>query len=29
VSFDSAQFLSGLPNMPGVYRFFNAAGEPI
>jgi len=29
VSFDSAQLLSGLPNMPGVYRFFNAAGEPI
>jgi len=29
VSFDSAQFLAGLPNMPGVYRFFNAAGEPI
>jgi len=29
VSFDSAQFLSGLPNMPGVYRFFNAAGDPI
>ncbi len=29
MSFDSAQFLSGLPNMPGVYRFFNAAGEPI
>lgn len=29
MSFDSAQFLAGLPNMPGVYRFFNAAGEPI
>ena len=29
MSFDSAQLLSGLPNMPGVYRFFNAAGEPI
>ncbi|HEY2627995.1 MAG TPA: excinuclease ABC subunit UvrC [Usitatibacter sp.] len=29
MSFDSAQFLTGLPNMPGVYRFFNAAGEPI
>ncbi|HLX22153.1 MAG TPA: excinuclease ABC subunit UvrC [Usitatibacter sp.] len=29
MSFDSAQFLSGLPNMPGVYRFFNAAGDPI
>ena len=29
MSFDSAQFLSGLPNMPGVYRFFNAGGEPI
>jgi len=29
VSFDPAEFLAGLPNMPGVYRFLNAAGEPI
>jgi len=28
-AFDSAEFLSGLPNLPGVYRFKNAAGEPI
>ena len=29
MSFDPAEFLAGLPNMPGVYRFLNAAGEPI
>ena len=28
-AFDSAEFVSGLPNLPGVYRFQNAAGEPI
>ncbi|HZZ93619.1 MAG TPA: excinuclease ABC subunit UvrC [Usitatibacter sp.] len=28
-AFDSAEFLAGLPNLPGVYRFRNAAGEPI
>src|SRR6185437_7662154 len=27
--FDSAAFLAGLPNLPGVYRFKNAAGEVI
>jgi excinuclease ABC subunit C len=27
--FDPAEFLAGLPNLPGVYRFKNAAGEPI
>ncbi|HST02229.1 MAG TPA: GIY-YIG nuclease family protein, partial [Usitatibacter sp.] len=29
MTFNSAEFLSGLPNLPGVYRFYNAAGEPI
>ena len=29
MSFDPSEFLAGLPNMPGVYRFLNAAGEPI
>jgi len=29
VSFNSAEFLGSLPNLPGVYRFYNAAGEPI
>ena len=29
MSFDCAEFLAGLPNMPGVYRFLNAGGEPI
>src|SRR4029078_8483741 len=24
-----AEYLAGLPNLPGVYRFFNAAGEVI
>src|SRR4029450_4773939 len=28
-SFDSAEFLAGLPNLPGVYRFKNAAGDVI
>jgi excinuclease ABC subunit C len=28
-AFDSAELLAGLPNMPGVYRFRNAAGEVI
>jgi len=28
-AFDAAGFLAGLPNMPGVYRFKNAAGEVI
>jgi excinuclease ABC subunit C len=28
-AFDPAEFLAGLPNLPGVYRFKNAAGEPI
>ena len=27
--FDPAEFVAGLPNLPGVYRFLNAAGEPI
>ena len=27
--FDPAEFVAGLPNLPGVYRFFNAAGEAI
>ncbi len=27
--FDSSEFLAGLPNLPGVYRFLNAAGEAI
>ena len=27
--FDSAQFVGSLPNLPGVYRFYNAADEPI
>jgi excinuclease ABC subunit C len=27
--FDVAEFLAGLPNLPGVYRFKNAAGEVI
>ncbi|MCM2327846.1 MAG: excinuclease ABC subunit UvrC, partial [Lysobacter sp.] len=27
--FDSKEFLAGLPNLPGVYRFLNAAGEVI
>ncbi len=27
--FDSAELLAGLPNLPGVYRFKNAAGEVI
>jgi len=29
VRFDSSEFLAGLPNLPGVYRFLNAAGEAI
>ena len=28
-AFDPAEFLAGLPNMPGVYRFRNAAGDVI
>jgi hypothetical protein len=28
-AFDPAEFVSGLPNLPGVYRFLNARGEPI
>ncbi len=28
-AFDPAELLAGLPNMPGVYRFRNAAGEVI
>jgi excinuclease ABC subunit C len=28
-AFDSAELLAGLPNLPGVYRFKNAAGEVI
>jgi len=28
-AFDPAELLAGLPNMPGVYRFKNAAGEVI
>src|SRR5437870_7822789 len=27
--FDSTEFVSGLPNLPGVYRFLNATGEAI
>jgi excinuclease ABC subunit C len=27
--FDAKEFLAGLPNLPGVYRFLNAAGEVI
>jgi excinuclease ABC subunit C len=27
--FDPKEFLAGLPNLPGVYRFLNAAGEVI
>jgi excinuclease ABC subunit C len=27
--FDPAEFVPGLPNLPGVYRFLNAAGEAI
>jgi excinuclease ABC subunit C len=27
--FDVAEFLAGLPNLPGVYRFRNAAGDAI
>ena len=27
--FDPTEFVSALPNLPGVYRFHNAAGEPI
>ena len=27
--FDSAAFLAGLPSLPGVYRFLNAAGDVI
>jgi excinuclease ABC subunit C len=29
VTFDASEFVNGLPNLPGVYRFKNAAGEPI
>jgi len=29
VSFDTAEFLAGLPSLPGVYRFKNAAGDVI
>jgi excinuclease ABC subunit C len=29
VAFDAKEFLAGLPNLPGVYRFLNAAGEVI
>ncbi len=29
MTFDSAEFVAGLPNLPGVYRFHNAANEPI
>ncbi len=28
-AFDSAAFVAGLPTLPGVYRFLNAAGEVI
>jgi excinuclease ABC subunit C len=28
-AFDPSEFVSGLPNLPGVYRFLNAKGEPI
>src|SRR5205085_5784076 len=27
--FDPSEFVSGLPNLPGVYRFLNAGGEAI
>jgi excinuclease ABC subunit C len=27
--FDPAEFVAGLPNLPGVYRFLNAAGDAI
>src|SRR5256714_13185562 len=27
--FDSSEFVASLPNLPGVYRFLNAAGEAI
>ena len=26
---DPSEFVAGLPNLPGVYRFFNDKGEPI
>ena len=29
MTFDPKEFLAGLPNLPGVYRFLNAAGEVI
>ncbi|MBZ0250415.1 MAG: excinuclease ABC subunit UvrC, partial [Burkholderiales bacterium] len=29
MAFDAKAFLAGLPNLPGVYRFLNAAGEVI
>ena len=29
MSFNAAEYVGGLPNLPGVYRFFNAAGEVI
>jgi excinuclease ABC subunit C len=29
VSFNPSEYVGGLPNLPGVYRFFNAAGEVI
>ncbi len=29
MSFEPKEFLAGLPNLPGVYRFLNAAGEVI
>ncbi|MGH8035288.1 MAG: GIY-YIG nuclease family protein, partial [Lysobacterales bacterium] len=28
-AFDSAAFVAGLPTLPGVYRFLNAAGDVI
>ena len=28
-AFDPSEFVSGLPNLPGVYRFLGAKGEPI
>jgi len=28
-TFNPAEYVAGLPNLPGVYRFFNAAGEVI
>ncbi len=28
-AFNPSEFVGGLPNLPGVYRFFNAAGEVI